>query len=55
MGIIESQFDVASNSGSDHLSDGSASEDSGDEVCESLTSIYSVFLQYNLLYAGSAV
>ncbi|KAG0600897.1 hypothetical protein M758_11G069200 [Ceratodon purpureus] len=29
--IIESQFDVASNSGSDHLSDAGATDDSGDE------------------------
>lgn len=44
MEIIESQFDVASDLGSDHLSDANASDDSGDEVCAYLTKN---FLEYS--------
>lgn len=37
--IIESQFGVATESGSDHLSDANGSENSAGEVCISLTYI----------------
>lgn len=45
MEIIESQFDVASDL-EDHLSDANASDDSGDEVCASVTycSIHPIIL-----------